>query len=386
MAFLAVLLVAGLSGCSSEPDASPEGLPTSETGSPLASAANQTHVRMKFAGGDREAEMPIEATFAATDSCILGVPDCPAGAYKSVDLTSIVPAQVPVEISITLTVNSNIDAFVTGNEGADVLQASYEYNGGDLRIDVLVVRTPEGVVTLELFSGSPSLDAVQAGAKVTGLAHSISRSSLVPSGVPVAVRLGPGDVVNATGDGLERFVAYPPTGPAIQIVQYPYELRLADDAPEGDYFLMGLADEAIRLAGPNRTLTAHHLASVVTDFVDVPMGQEVSWDMPLEGFPVWVGLEITGKQDLQDCCGAAHYMGSRHVRLLSPDNVNVLTEDEDYDCLPAMGCQLSVFGNVWEFYNSEGFDEHLVPGTYTATVTIDQANNLQAHSMAMVIQ
>ncbi|MEA3137237.1 MAG: hypothetical protein QOJ26_334 [Thermoplasmata archaeon] len=385
MACLAVLLLAGLAGCSSKPEAAADdSLAVPEGGSMLAAAVNETNVRMTFAGADREAELPVDESFQAADSCIIGFPDCPAGSLRSIDLTSIVPALAPVELSISLTTNGGLNAYVGIDEQTSMLQYSQERNAGTIRIDVLLVRGLDGVVTLELTNTGFSLDAATAGASVTGLVHTISRAAVVPAYLPISVQLGPGDVVNATGDGLEQLVAYPPTGPAIRLTQYPFELRIAKDAPEGDYYLIAMADEAVRLTGPNRTLTAHRLVYTQTDAVNVPMGQAVSWDMPLEGFPVRAGMRIVGKEDVPGCCGAAHYMGPRHIRLTSPDSVDVLAED--VDCLPIMGCQFSLIGNVGMSYMSGYLDEHLVKGTYTASLTVDQANNLQAYSWATVIE
>jgi hypothetical protein len=381
LACLAALLLAG---CNSPPEAPADAtaVTVTDTGQPV---ANVTAVPMRFQGEDLEAELAVAETFALPDSCILGFPDCPAASSRSIDLDPIIPTQVPVELSISLSANSNFDVDLGVDEATSLLQYSREYNGGDIRLDVLLVRGAAGHVTLDIVSTFTALEAVAAqSAQISGTVHSVSRGSVVPPYMPVSVRLEPGDVVSATGDGLEQFVAFPPTGPAIRATQYPFELALGEDSPAGDYFLVAVADEAVRLAGPNRTLTAHRLAYVESATVPVPTGQPANWEFPIEGHPVRLGVVVENQETVPDCCGAATYMGPRHVRVTSPDSVEVLVSDTD--CLPLMGCPVNPLGTVRSTQLSAYLDEHLVTGTYAASVTVDQGNNLQAYAWAIVIE
>lgn len=370
-----------LAGCASDP-------PAASVADPIDGAApldgpdegNLTLTPLRFAGEDREASLPIEMTFAATDQCLLGFTACP---YQRVDLTPLIPVDVPVELSVTLQVNTNVQGGVTGSEEVSFVMYSVEENQDRLRFDVLLVRSAAGVVELVLGALVPSMDQLQSGGLITGTAHTIARADVVPAYVPVAVPLGPGDVVEARGGGLEQLVVFPPAGDAIRVTTAPFQVELPADAADGQYFLFAVADEAVRMSGPNATLVAHRLVHLWGDPVDVPMAQETTWPLEIPGFPLMVGLEIQSKRNVPDCCGVASYMGPRHVTVTTPANVEVVAED--VDCLPFMGCPLNPIGTSSNGYYTEFLDEHLVPGTYTASVLIDQANNMQAYAWALYI-
>ena len=378
---LGVVALLFLAGCASDPPAVSEAdLTAAADPAQAPDAGNTTLLPLRFAGGDREASMPIEFTFAPTENCILGFTECP---FQRVDLTPLIPVDAPVELSVTLDSNTNTQGGVSGNDAVSFVMYSQERDQGQVRIHALLVRSADGVVELALGPIFPSADQMQSGGRVTGTAHTIARADVVPAYVPVAVQLGPGDVVEARGGGLEQLVVFPPSGDAIRITTAPFQVELPADAPAGQYFLFAEADEAVRMAGPNATLVAHRLVYLEGDPVDVPMAQPTTWPLEIPGFPLIVGIEIESKRNVPDCCGVASYMGPRHVKMTTPANVDVLVED--VDCLPLMGCPLNPIGTSSNGYNTEFLDEHLVPGTYTASVLIDQANNMQAYAWAVYI-
>lgn len=380
----ALLLMAG---CSSKPSApaaaAPQPAGGGDGGAPQ--PGNDTLYLLQFAGGYREAELPVAVTFAQTDTCLfLGRSVCPE---KSVDLTPIVPPGVPVELSVTLAVNSNFNAYITGDDAVSIVQYSSDYGSGTISIDVLLIRGGEGAVALTVQPVFPSADGAAAGPSATGTAHSVVRASVVPAYVPVAVELNPGETVNATGDGLEQLVAYPPGGgPPVRDLTAPFGFQVPASGPAGTYILFATADEAVRLMGPgpNRTLSAHRLVYLQTDPVDLVSGQEATWDMAIPGLPVEAGVVLESKDTVPDCCSAGSFVGSRAVSLTAPGNVQVIMDH--YDCMLVVACSMTLLGNTSEWYGAPFLDEHLVPGTYTASVKADQTNASQAFSWALYIQ
>lgn len=386
MRILPLLAVAAVSltllaGCSSKPDVADASLPVPGEGAEMAAAAavNQTKVQLQFAGGYKESDLPVAETFAPTDLCTFS--SCPE---RPIDLAAVAPADVPVELSVVLSVNSNFGAYLDYDpDEVSIVQYSTESSSGTIAIDALLVRSGAGALQLVIVPEFPSFDALAAGPSVTGNVHSVVRASVVPAYVPVAVQLGPGEVLNATGDGLEQLVAYAPDGSTVRDTTKPFGLAIPDGAPTGTYILFVVADEAVRLLGPDRTLTAHRLVFMETEPVDLASGQPSTWEMPIPGLPVEVGVALESKETVPDCCSAASYLGPRTIGITAPGNVAILTEETD--CLPLMGCPFTPLGRFSWWYGSEFLDEHLVPGTYAATVTPDQANNAQAFSWAVYI-
>lgn len=382
---LAAVLLAALAGCSSKPDgagpaAADAAAATQTSGAAASAAGNRTLFVLQFAGGAREAEIPVSETFAASDVCPF-ITSCPT---RAIDLTPIVPPDLPVELTIALTADTNFNAYVQAGEGVTFVQYSSENNGNQASIDILAVRGADGTLQLVLQQFFPSFQSTSGQGTVSGTAHSAVRATVVPAYVPVTVELQPGDVVNATGD-IEQLVAYPPgsSGAALRDLTYPFSLAVPADGPGGTYTLIVAADEAVRLTGPNRTLVAHRLSYTATDPVDVPAGQETTWEMPVSGLPVLAGVALTTKETVPDCCSVAAYPGTHDVGLVAPGNVPVLTSHQD--CVPLVDCPFTVIGGYTFSYRSDLLDEHLLPGTYTASVASDHANNIQAYSWALTV-
>ena len=376
----AVLLLAG---CSSKPPA-PAGAPaatgTDDGYAPL--LGNDTLYPMQFAGGYREAEMPVAASFAPTDVCLFVGSMCPE---KVIDLTPVLPTDVPVELSVSLAVNGDVNAYIDGDDAVSIVQYSSDSESSKTTIDVLLVRGAEGAVTLHVRPFFLSGDDAASGVSATGTAHSVVRASVVPAYVPVSVLLNPGESVNATGDGLEQLVAYPPGGgPAVRDLTAPFGFQGPATGPAGTYILFATADEAVRFMGPNRTLSAHRLVFMDTEPVDLVSGQEATWDMAVPGLPVEAGVVLESKDTVPGCCAAGSFIGSRSVALLAPGNVQVISDT--FSCTLVVACSATLLGYTSQWYGSAFLDEHLVPGTYTATVKPDQTNAAEAYSWAMYIQ
>jgi hypothetical protein len=383
VALVAALVAAlVLPGCSSkdEPPAADIGIAATDL---TAGSLPQTMFPLTFAGGTREGTLAIDETFAPTDLCPFGLDPCAASGQRTYDLTSIVPADVPVEMSVDITVDAEVDlGFAMAD--AQFIRMDEESQGGSVRLDATLVRLASGTVTLVLQFEWPGFGSVQ-GVTLQGAVRTVTHADVVPALLPVAVELGPGDVVNATADGLQQFVAFPPSGKAVRAVQYPYSLVIPDDAPRGTWFLVGDADEPLRVTGPNRTLSARLLEFQQTDPVDVPANQATTFTMDVAGHPLLVGLELESQRQVEPFFGVLLIMGAHTPALVSPDQVQVLTgTDESAGCLP--WCSFNPIGSFTWAYQSVFLDEHLTPGTFTATVEMTTANGVTASAWALSIR
>jgi hypothetical protein len=386
---VAFVLVVLLAGCSSPKQA---GAPAPPAGAVPASGAPTDVVpsvegnhTMRFAGGDREAEQAFEDTFQPTDMCIFHEPTlCPTAKSSTHDITAIVASDAPVELKATLSTSAGITVDFEVQD-AEVLRYSEDDSGnGQLVIDATLVRSSSGTVSLVLSYETPAFAEPQtyASAVTVGtVVHTITRADVVPAFLPVAVQLGPGDLVNATGDGLRQLVLFPPQGPALRDLTAPFGIVVPPTAPTGLYYLVADADEAINLTGPDRPLQARLLDFVQTTPVDVQANADTTWDMDVPGQPLLVGLQLESKPT-----GAffaiAPISGSNTVSVSSPLNVEVLHGE---DTCP-VSCDFTLLGNTGNGYSSELLEEHLVPGTYHAKVSMQTSNGMQAYSWALSIR
>jgi hypothetical protein len=380
----ATVLVALLAGCSSKPEAPDASLPTPSGGGPgdgSAPAGNATRAQMEFRGGFQETEVAVSESFAPTEACTLS--ECPR---RSVDLTPLVPPDVPVELSVSLSVDGDLFAFLETSEDVSIVQSSSESSGEEISLDALLVRSPSGTVTLVLMAEFFAFESLPEGASATGTAHTVVRSSVVPAYVPVSVQLGPGETVNATGDGLEQFVAFAPDGVIVRDVTEPFGVTLPATAAAGSYTLFAVADEAVRLFGPpGRPLAAQRLLHMQTDAVPLQSGAPATWEAAVPGLPVWIGVVLESSEVVPGCCSAGSYTGPHEVRLVGPGNVDVILEQNDC-LLPALECPMALVFSYYAYWYGSGFlSEQLVPGAYTATVTADQAVHAQAYTTAVYI-
>lgn len=373
---VAVVAALLLAGCSSK------GAPEAQIGIPATDLAagniTQTVFPLHFAGGTREADLVFTESFGPADGCTFEFPECPATSQREFDLVPAIPAEAPVELSITSDVDSSIDLELETTD-TTILQMSEQGGQGNGRIDALLVRGKAGTVALRLtLQSAVSPD----GAAVEIRIHTVTRAEVVPSFLPVAIELGPGDVVNATGDGLEHFVAIPPTGAPLRAVQFPFSLTVPEDGARGTWFLIGDADEAIRMTGPNRTLSARLLEFTHTTPVDLAANQATTFTMDVPGQPLQVGLEIESKPSAAGFFSGVSLLGNYQVSMRSPNQVEVLGTQET--CTPA--CDFSMLRSMTASFESTLLGEHLVPGSYEATVTLETAHDLQAYGWAISIK
>jgi hypothetical protein len=382
LGLLGLILV---SGCSSPEkatanDATPLGQPTA------ADAPNATVLApLRFAGETAEASLPIEDSFAAQDGCTFGISSCPPTSQHTYDLTPLVPANVPVELSAAITADASYNMWLE-NKDAQSLLFSQKYNQGTTTIDTTLVRAAAGTVMLVVQFYNFDLANPQPSVAFKGAVHSVSRNDVVPVDLPVAVQLQPGDHLNATADGLVQLVAYPPHGAPLRVVTGPYNITIPADAPSGTYIVLASAEEAVHLSGPaGASLQARLLDFTVSDPVDVASNADTSWDMAVPGQPLMVGVQMMSKGSFgQGSSSILPLVGSHKASLQAPGNVEVLT-DSSADC-GVTWCQFVILGQTGWGYASPFIDEHLSPGSYHATVSMKTSNNMQAYSWAMSVR
>ena len=384
LCLLAVLAAATLllSGCASPKPPSAADLAGEETKGPTGDAVGSDTLplmAMRFAGGGHEADLPLELAWAAGEACPLTDSLCPQ-ALRRVDLTPILAAEVPVELSLTLTGDGNYDLWLE-TEGATLLQLVEDYDAGTYRLDASLVRASSGTVGLAVHYYLPSVLSA-AGAILVGGAHAVSRDEVVPPFVPVAIELGPGDVVYASGAGISQFVLFDPDGEPLRSVQEPFELRIPDDYPAGTYVAIADAEEAVRLLGPDRTLSARQLVFDQTAPVDLAPGAPSSWSMPVPGHALVLGV-VVGSKPTVDGSAVAAFPGNFDVKLTSPANVDVVAERQE--CLVFVSCGMALLGYFTFGYSTDLLDEHLVPGQYAVSVTTDGGRDMQAWSWALYV-
>ena len=382
VALVATLVTAlVLSGCSSADDAPTEAVGIAATDL-TANSLNQTMFPLRFAGGTREADLLFTETFGQTDGCLIEFPACPAASQRALDLTPAVPAEAPVELTIKTDQDSSVDLELMASD-TTILKMSEEGTASGTSLNVLLVRAPSGTLSLQLTLAS-SINPN--GATVVVSVHTVSRADVVPAFLPVAIELGPGDVVNATGDGLEHFVAFPPSGEPIRSLQYPFSLTVPAEGAKGTYYLLASADEAVKLLGPNRTLSARLLDFVQTEPVDLAPNQATTFTMDVAGFPLHAGVGFRSKALAPDMfLHGLTLMGNHQVKLVSPDKVDVLGGAAVANCNPM--CEVAFLGSMDGIGYSSGFlNEHLKAGTYEATVTMETSNDVQAYAFALSIR
>jgi hypothetical protein len=338
---------------------------------------------MRFAGGDREATLPVQVDFGPADACFLqdlGV--CPQ-ARKTVDLTPVIPADAPVELSITLKGNGNYN-FDFATTDATLLRSDENYQSGTILLDATLVRSGSGTVTLVVDFEFASVDAAAQGAGLKGTAHSVARADVVPPFVPVAVDLRPNDTLATFGGSVQQLVVFPPGGlPALRDLTVPFNVTIPADAPAGTYLVMVAGDDATTLFGPDAPLKAHLLAFVQGPPTDLAPNGETAWDFTLDGQPVEAGVLIESK-DAAPGVGGPVLLGSHSVTLTSPQNVDVLGGAGGSTCLAT--CGFTALGRESWAYGSPFLEEHLVPGAYHATVKADASQGLAGSTWAVLIK
>lgn len=358
----ALVVAVLLSGCA---DAGPRDEAPSTDPSARAdredAAVGQT--RLRFASGDFEGNLSFTATFSSLDACLRG---CTASASQSFDLTSVVPESAPVELAIVVDgTDGGIGALLVYDQ-AFASGESVTYQGTQIQLSAAVVRDPGGSVNLRLtriLPLTPSPDPFTVDVEVRAV---VRPDQLLPR-MPASLRLAGGDTLSISGLNVTQALLLQPNGLAMRSTSDELNLTLPGDAASGTYTLLvegGIAT----VTGPNATLTARRLETVVGPFQPVTMGAETRWGFAPPAVPVQVGV-IVRSQD--DATKPNPFMG-RHTASVAAPGGAVVVQGENACGLPM--CQ----GGYFTFtYDSPFMDERLGPGTYSASVLMDTGDAVE---------
>lgn len=373
VAWVAVLALF-MSGCAGS---APPAADASDAPAGVAPTLAAVPVPLRFASGDFESLYGDEATFAATDICN---PQCSGNAVQMIDLTDAIPAEAPVELSVSVRHDGSIRASLVF-EDADPVQIDQPNSGGgfggggsNTQISALVTRAPAGTVQLRLthqMSFPPKADAVTATIEV----RSVVRADTLVSSMPTKVTLDPGAILNFTNGDLDRVAMFLDDGTVLYDVDGPFTLTVPETA-RGPVTIM-VVGGSTQVEGPNTTMTARRVEVVPGDSKDIANGGETAMSLTAAKPPLLVGVSISRKPTYE-FVSAAPILGTYTVTITTPNNVVVLDETASCD-LPV--CEFSPFafsGDTIPALESDFMDEYLVPGAYSIVISAAQSNNYQA--------
>lgn len=372
-----VVVAVLLAGCASE-DPTTDEAPLTEAAPAVALAAPTP---LRFASGDYEGALQDTATFTATEQCFF---DCELlGGEQVFDLSDIVPAQAPVEL--TVTVNgarasmSFEDASALGAQGGEM----GEFDGQATGFGVIVTRGESGKVLLHVYNpGGIFSFPPNTAPSASWEARSVVRADRLVAGVPAAVPLKPGQTLNLTGESVEEAILIAPDGQATRDSTAPFSLMANGTA--GEYIVLMLGQDSTGVTGPEVEMLAKRIVIVREDPQPLASGGANTWSFRPPSRPLLVGLEIESvplEGTPFPFFSAGSTMTQFEATITTPGNAVVLEASED--CQPFV-CGFVFGGFSWGFA-SEYLDERLEAGDYEASVTYT-GNGMQAIAWSLVIE
>lgn len=294
MRTVVLLLVALiLSGCAAEPAPS-ESSPEEEL--PLSATGQREAGTLRFAAADANVTSTFSGEFANPNaSCILFVGCEPE--ELSFDLTQQVPAESPVELSITVDTDSCVNLFLDIQD-ARIIRQTWQ----NRQLAALLSRQGSGTVALVVQNCSLTTRDLPEPSDVLVEARSVVRSSVLPAFLPALVRLAPGDVLEAIGPSasdITDLIAVPPGGNPVHGLNAT-RFEVLPDMPAGDYLVVVKGTDAT-LRGPNTTLRLAPIEFALGTEHAIPASTGVSWGATVPGLPLYAGLLLgTGRADRVD--------------------------------------------------------------------------------------
>lgn len=371
---LGLLSVASLAGCTGTADIG-AGENRRESGSDPGPAGDNTW-NLSFAAPISDQSEWFEGSFGPAQTCP-GTGCISEESRHEVDLTHLVPKDVPVALSIVANYNneshvvigSEFDLGVSANDATVHSESYNEPERGRIEMEVLLTRH-EGFVRLEVHRGfsGPSLD-LQTDYRVR--VASSTQADQVLSGIPVVVPMEPDLSLVATpaAGGEAELLVYGPDDRFIQRFDAAGNttFTLADDDPSGDYVFVssGGSDPAtLALSGldeePASLLSLRHKLTR-GDPVFVEPGGGANWEFQVKGHPMRVGV-IAWNED------ATVMMDQIEVELVTPGGHSAKSGASCAPCVSMVGPD----GYSYMIGASTPLgSESLVPGMYTAKVTVD---------------
>jgi hypothetical protein len=376
---LAVAFAVLLSGCSADP--APAAAPAGPVGEPLSSGdapLNATQDLLLFETASQEQGLAQDGVFAVGDSCMPFGGAVPCSGERVFDLTPIVPADVPVQVSVAVDDDAGpgvfIDVYLRFEQAAATTYLESEDDGALVAVVVMQAGGRVEAVVTQFF---PSL-LPPAEVNFHLEARTVVRPDVVPSFVPVAVDLEPGQTLLAAGDDLEDLVVIPPGGTALHHLG-PYVYNATSS---GRHVVIASGQGDTRLYGPpGTTLQALLVQLHQGEPHPVPSGEEVAWSFTLEGIPLYVGLLVETADQAQGFAVAPFH--GNHELTMTHAGFDVLQASET-GC--AVSCGFSLVGSgTTDHAVSDYLDEHIGPGAYEVTARFETANGMQLREFAAYV-
>lgn len=365
-----------LAGCASDP--STDDIPLTEA-TPVAPFVPPP-TPLRFASGDYEGEAAGDATFSITEQCFF---DCTAlGGEEVFDLSDIVPAQAPVELTVSVAGARASMSFEDASAFGAEDDAFGEFDGQATNFAVVVTRADAGKVLLHVYNpgsfGFPPDPAPTASWE----ARSVVRADRLVPGVPATIRMEPGESLDLTGESVEEAVLIAPDGAVTRDATAPFSLMANGTA--GDYTVLMLGQDSTPVYGPNVTMVAKRLVVLEEDPQPLASGGATTWTFTPRSRPLMVGLRIESSPlpgSPVPFFTAGSTMTQFEAAITGPGNAVVAEAAQD--CQPFV-CGFAFGGFSWGF-GSEYLDERLQDGAYEASVSYT-GNGMQAVAWSLVIE
>lgn len=353
----------------SSPGDDSSGTPTSADGGPMTFAANETVEETIWAND----------SFAPQETC--NVVGCTTGAaFQTTEITDAVPAEVPATVHVTLTWEEDtaplwneVSAWIGGEE-----TAFYDYRWanpepGRVEVDVTVVRSRDGSLTVNAFGNRPQASAdpsVPYSLRVDVAAD----PTRVPAGVPVAAPLQPGDTVTAEPLGGEtaRIRVYGPNDTHLaDISGAAASFSVPEDGAAGSYVLVPSeigANVTFHVDDGPATMAPLGLSYDVGPYRTYNGTGEESWSFDVDGTPLRVGVSVRDVWSTRSPTGDGPWVSTE------PMTATITMPGGDSESGTMLcGVCFSLVGSYFDGMGTPLGDQRLASGTYEVTVSSQAA-------------
>lgn len=370
------VLLAGCSGGDPGPSDAPA--PTGAAPGASAAAPNATREPLAFSAAAQEHALTQDGAFAMSDSCLPFGDVVPCTGERVYDLTPILAADVPVQVSLAIEYDAGPGASVHAYLRFDRAAATtYLETEDDGELVAVVVMQSGGRVEAVVQMFFPSL-VPPADVNFNLEARTVVRPDVVPSFLPVAVPLRPGESLLAVGDGLEDFVVIPPGGTAIHHLG-PYEYNATSP---GQHIVIVSGQGDTRLHGPpGTTMKALLVQAYEGEPHAVTGGQDLTWGFTIDGVPLYVGL-LLETVDQANGFAAAVFHGNYEMTVTHA-GFDVLKAAET-GCVVSCGFSLVGSGTMGH-HESDFLEERLGSGAYEVRARFETANGIQVREFAAYV-
>lgn len=329
---------------------------------------------LRFASGHYNGTLHGEATFSIAEQCILLQDGC-GGGEEVFDLSSIVPADAPVELVVDV---QGARASMEFIDASYIGESEGEFQGQGTSFANIVVRGASGQVLLHVYNpggfGFPPNPAPTASFD----ANSVVRADRLVADVPASLHMRPGQSINLTSEDVEEAVFIAPDGAVERRTAAPFTFTANGTA--GDYTILMVGQGSTAVTGPDTELKARRMTMLQSEPQALASGSATMWSLATEGRPLLVGLWIESvPAPAAGFFSVGSTMTQFEATLTGPGNVVFV--DETMQCTPF--CGFAFGGFTWGF-SGDYLDERLQQGSYDATVTYT-GNGMQGISWALVL-